>query len=582
MRSRFLKPICLLLLLGLVPACKSDKTRAVETVVVRLEADPDRLNPMLSTTGYAADVFRYIFYPLADLDPFTLKLSPVLIKALPAKSTLNEGPYKGLSAYHFDILDEAVWDNGKPVTGYDFAFTIKAAFNPLVNAERWRAPLGFIKDVIVDEKNPKSFDVVIGEAYFLADVFIGSINVYPEYLYDSKALMRKFTLPVLMDPAASTALAEKDPSIKEFADEFNNAKYGRDVEFVSGAGPYKLAEWTTGQKLVLKKKENWWGDKLSDKNSMLQAYPKELVFKIVPDATAMISMLKDGQIDAVGSFSVSQFKEILQNKTITEKYSISTPTVLQYLYFAINNQNPKLSDKNVRKALAHLLDLDVAIGMLDGLAERIIGPIHPSKPYYNSKLQPLKLDVTMANKLLDEASWKDINGDGVREKNINGIVTPLDIKISLGVSSEMGKKLSLMMQENGKKAGVNIILDAREMSQVMADVKSGNYEMSPLKNRLDPVLDDPYNLWNSANIGAGGGNIVGYKNLELDKVTEDIRTAKDENARNALYQKFQEILYEDQPAIFMYAPKEPVLIAKKYTQAKPTVLKPGFVLNYFH
>jgi peptide/nickel transport system substrate-binding protein len=120
------------------------------------------------------------------------------------------------------------------------------------------------------------------------------------------------------------------------------------------------------------------------------------------------------------------------------------------------------------------------------------------------------------------------------------------------------------------------------MSQIMADVKAGKYEMSPLKNRLDPVYDDPYNLWNSANINAGGGNISGYSNPEIDRITEEIRTAEEESTRNDLYKKFQEILYEDQAALFLYAPKEPVLISKKYTNAKPTVLKPGFVLNYFH
>ncbi len=582
MKSPVLKPILIIALLVSLYGCKNDKNTNVQTVNVRLEAEPDRLNPMLSSTGYATDVFRYIFYPLADIDPYTLKMSPVLIKAMPLKSTLDTGMYKGKSAYSFELLKEAVWDNGTAITGYDFAFTLKAAFNPLVASERWRAPLSFIQDVLVDDRNPKQFKVVVNEEYFLADILIGSVNIYPEYLYDPKATMRKYHLADLMDAAKSAELAKQAGGLKEFADEFNNAKYGRDPEFISGAGPYKLTEWTTGQKLVLKKKANWWGDALAKQNTMLQAYPEQLVFKIVADNVTTLSMLKDGQVDAVGGVSASQYKDLSANKLITDKYNIFTPTVLQYLYFGMNLKNPKLADKKVRQALAHLLDLDATIGLLNGLGERIIGPFHPSKEYYNHNLKPIALDINKANALLDEAGWKDSDGNGVREKMINGVKTPLDLTISLGSSSEIGKKLSLMMQENGKKAGVNIVLDAREMSQVMADVKAGNFEISPLKNRLDPVLDDPYNSWNSANITAGGGNRIGYSNPEVDKITESIRTTKDEKERSQLYQRFQEILYDDQPVIFLYAPKEPVLIAKKYEQAKPTVIKPGFALNYFH
>ena len=583
MKSLILKPICILLLMLVVlSSCKNDKKTQTQTITVRLEADPDRLNPMLSSTGYSTDVFRYIFYPLADIDPFSLKMAPVLIKTLPAKYTVETGVYKGKSAYKFYILNEAKWDNGTPITGFDFAFTLKAAFNPLVASERWRAPMGFVQDVLVDEKNPKTFSVVVNEEYFLADILLASINIYPEYLFDSKAIMRKYSLADLIDPVKSAQMAQKEAGLKEFADEFNNAKYGRDPEFVMGAGPYKLVEWTTGQKIVLKKKSNWWGDALSKQYPMLQAYPEQLIFKIVADNVTTISMLKDGQLDALGGFSASQYKEVSTNKSIADKYNIFTPTVLQYLYFGLNLKNPKLSDKKVRQALSHLLDLDATIGLLDGLGERIIGPFHPSKEYYNHTLKPIALDINKANQLLDEAGWKDSDGNGVRDKMIEGVNTPLDLTISLGTSSEIGKKLSLMMQENAKKAGINIVLDAREMSQVMADVKAGKFEISPLKNRLDPVLDDPYNSWNSANITAGGGNRIGYSNPEADKLTELIRTTKDEKIRNQSYQKFQEILYEDQPVIFLYAPKEPVLIAKKFEQAKPSVIKPGFALNYIH
>ena len=133
-----------------------------------------------------------------------------------------------------------------------------------------------------------------------------------------------------------------------------------------------------------------------------------------------------------------------------------------------------------------------------------------------------------------------------------------------------------------KKAGIDFVLDSREMSQVMGDVKAGKFQMSPLKNRLDPLPDDPFNSWHSATATGGGGNRVGYSNPEADKIIEKIRTEYNVAERNKLYEKFQEILYNDQPVVFLFAPKEPVIISKKFPDAKPTIIKPGFTLNYFH
>ena len=562
--------------------CKSDKKTSVEQVIVRLESDPDRLNPMLSTVGFATDVYRYMFYPLVDVDPFTLELKPVLVKSLPVKTVINDGPYKGMTAYDFEFLKEAKWDNGKDITGYDFEFTLKAVFNPSINSERWRSLLSFIKDVKVDEKNPKKFTVITTDDYFLSDPILGSINVYPQSIYDAGGRMADIRLADLLDAGKSADLMANNPKIKEFAEEFNNAKFSRDPEFVSGSGPYKLEEWQTGQQLVLKKKTNWWGNGLASQYSMLQAYPEKLIFKIIADETTMIPFLKDGVVDAAGSISPSQYDALKNDSQISKYYNIYTPTVLQYYYFAMNNKDSKLVDKNVRKSIARLMDLDGAIGLLDGLGERIIGPFHPSKDYYNKSLKPVPFDLNAATDLLESAGWKDTDEDGIRDKVINGKSEKLSIIISFGANSDIGKKLSLMLQENGKKAGIEFILDSREMSQVMADVKAGKFQMTPLKNRADPFPDDPYNAWHSASATGGGGNRIGYSNPEADKIMEEIRKQGDAAKRKPLYEKLQEILYEDQPVVFLYAPKEPVLIAKRIEQAKPSVIKPGFALNYFH
>ena len=94
---------------------------------------------------------------------------------------------------------------------------------------------------------------------------------------------------------------------------------------------------------------------------------------------------------------------------------------MQYYYIEINNTKPGLSEKAVRLAMAHALDQDNFIkNQMEGLATRIVGPVHPSKTFYNKSLQPYTYDIDLAKKLLSDASWKDTDQDGILDKIVAG------------------------------------------------------------------------------------------------------------------------------------------------------------------
>mgnify|MGYP000081328371 CR=1 FL=1 len=64
-----------------------------------------------------------------------------------------------------------------------------------------------------------------------------------------------------------------------------------------------------------------------------------------------------------------------------------------------------------------------------GLAQRTVGPIHPSKPYYNSEINAPVQDLELARKYLAEAGWRDSNGGGTVDKVIDGVPTELDLSV---------------------------------------------------------------------------------------------------------------------------------------------------------
>ncbi len=277
----------LILGLILICSCKTDpkvdaaSTAEMEnmTVSIRTRAEADNLSPMLTTKGYASEILIHMFPQLLMIDPVTLELTPTIVKSRPEIKVVEDGERKGWTSYTYEFLEEATWDDGKPVTGEDYLFTLKVLHNP--NSGRtvslYRSILGFMKDVEVDPDNPKKFTIYTDEPFMKAEYATGQF-VYPKHIYDPEDLLGNYQLSDLSNKA-NTDKHKEDETLKKHGELFQSTDYTRNKDFISNCGPYKLAEWVEGERIVLERKENWWGEKLNSKNPILQANPKRLIYR---------------------------------------------------------------------------------------------------------------------------------------------------------------------------------------------------------------------------------------------------------------------------------------------------------------
>ena len=81
--------------------CIDPKKDELKTLNVRLETDADGLNPFLTNNSNSIQVFQKIFLTMADFEPKTLELKPLLIKNLPVETAVDTGVFKG--GYRFDL-----------------------------------------------------------------------------------------------------------------------------------------------------------------------------------------------------------------------------------------------------------------------------------------------------------------------------------------------------------------------------------------------------------------------------------------------------------------------------------------------
>ena len=101
---------------------------------------------------------------------------------------------------------------------------------------------------------------------------------------------------------------------------------------------------------------------------LLQAHPSSISFRPVKDENTAITLLKDGQIDAMTSVNPTNFFDLKENKAFEDALEFYTPEVLKYSYIGLNNKNPKLSDKS-KKSTGAPLDVGELINVvLKGLA----------------------------------------------------------------------------------------------------------------------------------------------------------------------------------------------------------------------
>lgn len=546
------------------------------TLDIVLKREPKMLNPFLNPTSRAREVYQYLFISMADFDPTTYELKPILINSIPNGEEILDGPFKGGTKYTIEFREDAKWDNGSPVTGKDLLFSMKSIKHPGTNAASYRSYLSWVSDIVVDPDNERRVDVYFRDYYILAKELIVTLQVYPQYMYDPNNAMDEISYAELSSKDAKK-LVEANPKLTAFATEFNSVKFTR--EMVDNIGPYRLKEWIANQTIVLEKKENYWATDTDI--PALQAYPDKIVFHIIPDETSSMTQLKEGNIDLIPASSSDAFFDLKENDDFKDDFQFLTQELMRFYYIAVNNSKPELADPDIRRALAMLNDVPKLIEVLEnGLGNQTVGIFNEKKPYYNKSLKPIPLDIEGAKSIFNEEGWKDTNNDGTIDKVLNGKKVEMELDIHI-TGSELSNNIALLLQENASKAGVKINIVTKKFSDIQREnLKTRDFDLVPLVLTQNLILDDPYDKWHSDNDDPAKANDISYNSEKADELIDKIRSARDSDSRNGYYKELQKLMYEDQPVIFLYNPIEKLILSKKW-EGKSTMKRPGYLANTF-
>ncbi|MFN9689564.1 MAG: ABC transporter substrate-binding protein [Bacteroidota bacterium] len=574
MKFFLLAPLAILTLFS--SSCRREEQssmhkRSSNEVSIRLEAEPDRLNPLLSTISYSRQVFDPLHLYLMNYDPTTLVLVPQLLKETPKIELIKNGVFEGGTKYSFEIREEAVWDDGKPVTAADYEATLKLIFNPFLPTLGYRTFLENIQSFDIDKMNPKKFTIILNDTYFAGlESLTNVVPVLPKHIFDAdNSLDTVSLLKLISDPSPENQL-KNYPFIKDFADYYLGEFFSRNPEGVNGAGPYKLVSWKSGQEILLEKKQAWWGDKLATDNAAFQAFPDKLLFKIIPDPVSALAALKNEEIDVMQNIAPEDFLVLTSDSTTKAHFSFYTPSSLSSYYISLNTRLPILSDKKVRRAFAHAIDVDELIkNVFIGFGTRCATPLHPSSAEYNADLKPITFSIEKAKKLLAEAGWSDTDKDGILDKKLGGKKTALRVKYLANASKASSMTLAELIKSNARKAGIDVVIDAKDANTLLDKLRSREFEMISAGRSITPQWSPSQNWRTDAD------NRSGFGNEKTDQWIDALEREPNQSKRWVISKKLQAEIYEEQPEIMLFCPQERLVIHKRF-EAVSTAVWPGF------
>jgi peptide/nickel transport system substrate-binding protein len=125
------------------------------------------------------------------------------------------------------------------------------------------------------------------------------------------------------------------------------------------------------------------------------------------------------------------------------------------------------------------------------------------------------------------------------------------------------KKVTSLLKKQWEALGIRLEIQTFDISTLEQEIiKPRNYEML-LFGEVLGAIPDPFPFWHSSQVKDPGLNLAGYQNKKCDKLLEEARQTLDSNQRKLALEKFQDLLIEDNPALFLYSPEYLYLVSKE-------------------
>ncbi|MHB8500696.1 MAG: ABC transporter substrate-binding protein [Candidatus Acidiferrales bacterium] len=292
-----------------------------------------------------------------------------------------------------------------------------------------------------------------------------------------------------------------------------------------GSGPFRFVSQSQDEDVVVERDPDYF-----------RGAPQlaRVRFRVVPDAVVRALELRKGSADIeMSSLSPDMIPVLARQPDL----SVTQRPGTNFAYLGFNLEDPILAKREVRQALAFATDRDALIRyLLHGQARIASGILPPNHWAYEPNVAQHTLDPSRAEELLDAAGFP---------RKQDGMRFHLMLKTS---TEEQARLIGAVLQEQWRRAGVDLELRPLELGTLLSDASRGNFQIT--YSRWVGANNDPdvfEFVFSSKRFPPDGANRGHYRNPRIDALTDQIRIEMDRDKRKALCSEVQQILAEDLP-----------------------------------
>ncbi len=295
-----------------------------------------------------------------EIDGYTLGLIPELVTELPTTEnggvTLNED---GTMTVKYEIRDEAQWEDGTPISGADFLFTLETILDP---------------DLPVDKT---TYEDIVTESIVVGDKTFEYTLAAPTALYEL---------------IFGTILPKHSIEGSDFTTDWNDAMW-------ASGGPFIFNEWSKGEFVELVRNDNYW--RTDAETGQQLPYLDSVIFKFIPESESLINAFKAREVDVIQPDPNTEIIETLQAlEPEGARVEVLSGPVWEHVNFQFGdarfdrNENSCTESLAMRQAAGHAINKQLLVD------EILAGQVEPLDSY-----------VTAFAPALSQDSWAQYNFD---------------------------------------------------------------------------------------------------------------------------------------------------------------------------
>ena len=521
---------------------------------------PKTFNPCNTKDATSSSMAGMMYDGLVGTNPHTGQVQPLLAKSFEING----------NDYIIHLRHGIKWSDGKPITADDIIYTYKEiVFKGLGNPSTMDAmkvdgklpELVKLDDYTVKFTTPRAF------APFLRQL---SYPIVPKHYFKPYS-----------DKGESVFNAFLNPDTKPAT--------------IVTSGAFRLKEYVAAQRVVFERNPNYY--KINLKNQKLP-YLDKVVYMIVGDSNNEILKFEAKEIDVLGirGANVAQYK-LNEQKSDYKVYNLGPDTGTLFLVINLNNRKDKngkpyvnpikqkwFANRDFRAAIDWAVDRkNMVQNIASGVAEPLFTAESLNSIYLNKYIKGHPCDLKVAKKSLEKAGFKEKNG--ILYDSANNRVE-FDLYTNAGNLER--EALGVMVKQDLEDLGMKVNFKPIEFNSLVNKLTNTNdWDMAIMGLTGTPLEPhDGKNVWTSyGSLHMFNQRPSGYSvddrldwEKELDDIFREGALKLSFEERKPLYDKYQTIIYNQKPIIYLYSPIRISAIRKKFKNIFPTSLS-GLIYN---